>query len=517
MREFQFSIINSIAQGLRKESGAIRSDQGVSEIVNMQLRPSGPEPYVDVTSIISASELASNGIVIDYPFPQIFKGKEIMLLADSDAIYEVDTSDYTLTLISTFDTYDVDSTKDITADGVWHFADFHDVWFLYNGTSVVFRTQWGDFGFLPNQTYVQETVVIGTGDEYKGRLVMSGFDPANFWNEEWDFALECMKDNMPTGVEGDEAIRNNFVWWTMIANGDMLWLFYPELAFKRGPDNQFTVKGSRFIEAIERNDMGFMPMPFSGDIYTVKTLGSYLIVYGENGIAALRSMVEIPTMAMVPLTNYGIKSRAHIGGGDKSHVFIDTKGQVRKLNPDLSIEFLDYSEFISPILDDDFHIAYDENENEFYIGSGSKSYLLSSIGLTEIHQIVTSVLTNDSGKVGIFESTGVATSTIVSNIIVIGNAALNTITSLEIDGEYESGIQVAVDYRYNRNSAFTRSRFISLNTMGWARFNFSGLEFRIIVRAPDFENFNPSNVTLKYKTVDKRNIRGISVSKIATR
>ena len=517
MKEFSFSLIKSIAQGLRKESGAIRSDLGVSEMVNMQLRASGPESYVDVTTIISAAELAANGIVVDYPFPQLFKGKGIMLLVDESTIYEVDTSDFTLTEITTFDAYDPDSTKSITADGVWHFADFYDVWFLYNGTSVVFRTKWGDFGYLPNLTYVQENVVIGTGTDYKGRLVMSGFDPSNFWNDEWDFANECLKDNMPAGVEGDDTIRNNFVWWTMIANGDMLWLFYPDLAFKKDASNEFTLKGSRFLEAIQRNDMGFMPMPWNGDVYTVKTLGNYVIIYGEEGIAALRSMVEIPTMSMIPLTSYGIKSRAHIGGGDKGHVFIDTKGQVRRLNPDLTMEFLDYSEFILPILDDDFHVAYDENENEFYIGSGSKSFLLNGIGLTEIHQLVTSIITGDSGKVGIFESTGVATSTIVSNVIVIGNSALNTLTSIELDGEYEDGIEVAVDYRYARSDAFTRSSFVDLNTMGWARFNYTGLEFRIIVRAPDFKNFNPSDVTVKWKTTDKRNIRGISVSKIATR
>ena len=285
----------------------------------------------------------------------------------------------------------------------------------------------------------------------------------------------------------------------------------------RQSNNEFTLKGSRFIEAIQRNDMGFMPMPWNGDVYVVKRLGTYLIVYGESGIAALRTMVEVPTMALIPLTDYGIKSRAHIGGGDKGHVFIDTKGQVRKLNPDLTMEFLDYSEFILPILDDDFHVVYDENENEFYIGSGSKSFLLSSIGLTEIHQIVTSVLTDDTGKVGIFESTGVSTSTIVSNVIVIGNSSLNTLTSIELDGEYEDGIQVAIDHRYSRSASFSRSSFISLNTMGWARFNFSGLEFRIVIRAPDFENFNPSDITIKWKTTDKRNIRGISVSKIATR
>ena len=517
MQEFSFSIISAIAQGLRKEIGAIRSDRGTSEMVNMQLRASGPEPYEDVTEIISNSELAANGIVINYPFPQLFKGKGIMLLADEDAIYEVDTSTFTLTQITTYDAYDPDTTKDITADGIWHFADFHDTWFLYNGTSVVFRTHWGDFGYLPNLTYVQEDVVIGTGTDYKGRLVMSGFDPANFWNDEWDFALECMKDNMPDGVEGDEAIRRNFVWWTMIANGDMLWLFYPDLAFRRNSDNEFTIKGSRFIEAMQRNDMGFMPMPWNGSVWAVKQLGEYVIVYGEEGIAALRSVVEVPTLGMVPLLDYGIKSRTHMGGGNKGHIFVDTKGQVRRINPDLTMQLLDYSEFISPILDDDFNIVYDENEDEFYIGSGSKSFLLSDIGLTEIHQIVTSVLTNSNGKVGVFEDTSVATATIVSNIIVIGNSALNTLTSLEIDGEYEDGIQIAVDYRYDRRSAFTRTSFINLNTMGWARFNFSGLEFRVIIRAPDFTKFNPSDVTIKWKSIDKRNIRGIDVSKIATR
>lgn len=517
MKEFSFSLISAIAQGLRKESGAIRSDQGTSEMVNMQLRTFGPEPYEDVTEIISASELAANGIVIDYPFPQLFKGKGIMLLADEDAIYEVDTSAFTLTQITTYDAYDPDSEKSITADGVWHFADFHDTWFLYNGTSVVFRTHWGDFGYLPNLTYVQEDVVIGTGVDYKGRMVMSGFDPANFWNDEWDFALECMKDNMPPGVEGDEAIRRNFVWWTMIANGDMLWLFYPDLAFRRNSDNEFTIKGSRFAEAMQRNDMGFMPMPWDGPVWAVKRLGNYVIVYGEEGIAALRSMVEVPTLGMIPLLDYGINSRSHVGGGDKGHVFVDTKGQIRKINPDLTIQLLDYGEFIGPILDDDFHVAYDENENEYYLGSGSKSYLLSDIGLTEIHQIVTSILTNENGKVGVFEDTGVTTSTIVTNVIVIGNTALNVLTSIEVDGEYESGIEVAIDYRYGRRDAFTRSPFVKLNSMGWVRFNYGGLEFRVAIRAPDFTKFNPSDVTVKWKNIDKRNIRGIDVSKITTR
>ncbi len=516
MKEFSFSYFKAIAQGIRNRAGGICSDNGASSIVNMQLRETGPEPYDDVVALISTAELAANGIVVDYPFPQVFKGKGIMLLVDEDAVYEVNTTDFTLTQLTTFDAYSTQDTKAITADGVWHFADFYDTWFLYNGTSVVFRTNIDAIDFMPDKTYVQESVTIGTGIDFRGRLITSGFDPANFWNEDWQFALECMKENLFNGLEADETIKNNFVWWTMIANGDTLWQFFPELALARNQSNEFSIVGSRYLEAIERNDMGFMPMPFEGAIHIIKELGGNVIVYGQNGIAALKPVSSLtPTFGLIPIQTFGIDSRAVVGGDDKQHLFIDAKGQLWKLKADLTTELLDYSEFIQPLLDDNLGITYDSNTQEFYIGSDDTSFLLGPQGLTEVHQIVTSVI-NENGKKGIFESTGVTTSTIVSNIITIGNNALNTFTSIEVDGLYEDGIKVAVDYRYNRSDVFTRSRFVNLNSMGWARFNFAGLEFKAVVQAPDFTNFNPSNLTIKWKSNDKRNIRGINVSQAST-
>jgi len=512
MKEFSFSIIGSIAQGIRNKLGAIRSDKGATSIVNMQLRETGPEPYVDVLSIISPSELAANGIVINYPSPQIFRGMGIMLLADGDAIYEVDTTTFLLTKLIIYDVFDTETIKAIVQDGVWHFADFYDTWFLYNGTSVVFSTSHNNIGFLPDKIFVQDATTIGTGINFRGRLITAGFNPANFWNEEWQFAIEAMKSNLPSSTTGDEAIKKSFIWWTMIANGDTLWQFFPQQAFTRNTKGEFTLQGSRFIEAIERNDMGFMPMPWEGDVYVVKELGGNVVIYGRNGISAIKPVSEpAPTFGLVELHDFGIHSRAAVGGDVRQHIFIDSKGQIWRLRADLSTELLDYSEFIQPILSDNIGVTYDPNTQEFYIGSDSKGYLLGPQGMTEIHQLVTSII-NEDGKKGIFEDTLVTTGTIISNIITIGNNSTNTITSIEVDGLYQSGTTVAIDYRYARDAAFIRSRFVGLNKIGWVRFNFSGLEFRVVIQAPDFVNFHPSDITVKWKSHDKRNRRGIDVS-----
>lgn len=517
MKEFSFSIFDALSQGMRKKVGSRRSNKGATSLINFQLREDGPEPYVDMTSVPSVAQMAVEAIVPDYPFPQVFKGKDVFLLVTDDTVYEINKTTYALTEITLYDVYNPEVEASIIADGVWHFADFHSSWFLYNGTSVVFKTDIDKTTWMPDRTYVQDDVTIGTGVNFRGRLITSGFDPSNFWNDDWQFAMECLQADLPAGLEAGINITNNFVWWSMIGGGDTLWRFLPEFAFTEKEDSGFTLEGSRFLDAIERNDMGFMPMPFEGAIYQVKELGGNVIVYGENGIAALKPVsAPVATFALIEIQNFGVYDRASIGGDIRQHIFIDAVGQVWRLNADLTTTLLDYSEFIQPILADNIGIQYYSNTQEFFIGSNSQCFLLGPQGLTEVHQLVTSVF-YENGRKGVFESTGVATSLMVSNIITIGNNAQNTMTSVEVDGLYDNTVQVAIDYRHNRSDSFTRSRFVDLNKMGWVRFNFAGLEFRVVIQAADFTTFDPSNVTVKWKSNDKRNQRGIDVSQVGTR
>lgn len=517
MKEFSFSIFDALSQGVRRKLGAIRTNKGATELFNFQLREDGPEPYDPIISVPSVAQMAVEAIVPDYPFPQVFKGNDVFLLVTEDTVYEIDKTTYALTELTLYDVYNPNTEASITADGVWHFADFHSSWYLFNGTSVVFKTNIDATTWMPDRVYVQDDVTIGTGVNFRGRLITSGFNPSNFWNNDWQFAMECLQSNLPDGLSASIDITNNFVWWSMIGGGDTLWRFLPEFAFTTKEDGEFTLEGSKFLDAIERNDMGFMPMPFEGAIYQVKELGGNVIIYGENGIAALKPVsVPVPTFALIEIQNFGVFNRASVGGDIKQHIFIDAVGQVWKLNADLTTQLLDYREFIEPILEDNIGITYYSNTQEFFIGSDSECFMLGPQGLTTVYQLVTSVF-YENGRKGVFEELDVTTSLMVSNIITVGNNAQNTITSVEVDGLYDSTVQVAIDYRHNRSDSFTRSRFIDLNKMGWVRFNFAGLEFRVVIQAADYTSFDPSNITVKWKSHDKRNQRGIDVSQAGTR
>src|SRR5574343_1332113 len=94
------------------------------------LRPVAPGGEVASlpTFPFSSAVLSAAGVVLDWPFPQLFLGRSVALLATETAVFSVNLTTWALTAVSLVSPGGGAAT--ITAGGVWHFIDFHTTWIL---------------------------------------------------------------------------------------------------------------------------------------------------------------------------------------------------------------------------------------------------------------------------------------------------------------------------------------------------------------------------------------------------
>ena len=175
-------------KGLRNDSRNTL-DMGAASVFKM-IEPLqwGSREYVAVTALIGSSELSAESITIAHPFPMVFKGKSDTLLLTATNLWTVDEATGLLTAVTTYDPATPASTKAITGSSVWQFADFHDSWFLYNGTSVVFKSKYVD----STKVFTEDDFIINTGCNYKGRSLIGGFGTSTDLNdaEFWPFRFQ---------------------------------------------------------------------------------------------------------------------------------------------------------------------------------------------------------------------------------------------------------------------------------------------------------------------------------------
>ena len=200
------------------------------------LRPTrwGLKGYINITQPFTDNYLTSTlGGALGWPFPQLFRGAKVTLLCFVNTIFLVDETDWTATELLLYDAADFGNTTpgagSITSAGPWHFMDFHDTWVLMNGTTTIFKT---GYYFLPIAT---DEVTIKTGCDIKGRAVMGGFDPSNFYAlADWPAYWLTLDDNAPAEIraralEMANGAGTNWAWWSTIGGGDLLWLISKDL------------------------------------------------------------------------------------------------------------------------------------------------------------------------------------------------------------------------------------------------------------------------------------------------
>jgi len=104
---------------------------------------------------------------------------------------------------------------------------------------------------------------------------------------------------------------------------------------------------------------------------------------------------------------------------------------------------------------------------------------------------------------------------LVTDIIDFNNRGIKSLEWIHVDWDVDPSnvVTVAIDYRYVSSDSWTRSAYKDLNQENMAYMGLAGIEFRVIVNCEAFANIVPNGpITVTYKRIDKRGIRGIDAN-----
>lgn len=360
-----------LVNGMRPESWTARDRPYLINCRNLRPTPDGLKSFIPITPPVSDSYITGTlSETKSWPFPQYFEGKAVALLCFSDAIYTVNVSAGTATLIDTKDPDD-DTSASITSGGAWHFADLYSSWMLFNGSCVIWKT-----GRSAN-VYVSSDVTMKTGCAHKsGRLLTGGFDPDDFYSRcDWPtFWAAQAQEDLPDGFSSLAltGMDTNWVRWSSFMAPDMLDLL----------DTDDLEDEDRAIKLLWRNEAGGIPMPWSGTVQGLTEFGNGVVCYGTGGVAFLDPVGKIyaPRQFAGLGMNIGIEAHSTVrtrwAGNSAAQYFVDQTDELWRLTPDLRAEHLGFREYITALSTPPL-LAYDGANDELYMGDGTTTFLLS--------------------------------------------------------------------------------------------------------------------------------------------
>lgn len=491
--------------GLRQNNRAPRNSQVCTTLQACRVRPEGLVAYDPIVQPVSSADLTSASVTVAFPWPQLFRGKGVTLLADETKIFTVNENTWAITQVTTYDLYTPASTKAITAGGSWHFMDFFNTWMLFNGSCVVMK-----FG-NDNKYYVQDTLTVQTGCAHRGRAVQAGFSTSNFWSSTWKtfWQNRILQDNPPNSsiVKTMTDIGTNWLWAGAIGGGDLRFLHDVTWA----TTGQYTVGHTsdvpQILDFMQRNAWDVMPLQCQGTVKKVHSLGPHIFVGATDGIEVLTQHAgasgHLGSTLHMP---FGIAGRSAAGGSENRMVFVDEDGCLWHLDANLKLDRLDYTEFFNPMLGTDIVVSYNEQEQDFYISNSADAYCLHRDGgLSQIPQKITSFAFTQGGPIGFFTDEVDSSFLAVSDWFDCGFPGLKQIQSIQVIGALDETLKVAVDYRYDRDGSSTRTPFTATNRQGVAHKLQAGNEFRLVLKKVDsYTSVKIEAVNILWKPIDAR-------------
>jgi len=505
LREYNTPLAKATLSGLRKERVLPRNAGGLVACVNVFPRNG---VFVPGNEISWPFEEYSQ--FVQWPYPHLIKGPSGLFIVYSDAIYSV-SADNTL---EGYTIYDLSNpamafSPSSTSSDQFHLADFGGgFWMLFRPDCTILNLNTAGMFGEDVQAYGQDIITMNTGVAFRGRLVVGGFNPANYWPVDWDSLIEHWTSQLEYQISTTVALHENFIMWSQIGGGDLLSMFQASSAVS-GPlqEDERGLTDMIFIERLRRNELGFMPMPFAGTVHCIKELGNGLMVYGSNGIAYIFPVsTPVPTFGCRPLLNIGLLSRGAVGGDENQHLFIAEDGTAWLVTAEPKLTRLGYGEFLGELSNP--IVCFDSLQSEFHISDVEVGYILTSDGLGGSFQQAMSVYNSPSGLIGTFNEAEVEEAILVTDVIDCGVRDLKTVTFIDLGITTEADVYVAVDYRYTKAGDFTRSPWVLVNDEGFARVQVTALEFRVCIKTSAITELQLDSINLRWQLSGRRTIRG---------
>jgi len=518
MREYPAPTVDSrfLSTGLRADYRAPINAPHLLEALNVRCHENGISPYEPMIQPFGDS-IALYGIEMSWPFPMIFRGKSKTFLVDRSAIFYVNEGDWTLWEMQTFDAANPTVTKAIQPGRAWSFVDFFDTWFFSNGINTVFHSNRHLMKGEEDKIYVFDRVRIEAGCDHRGRALFGGFEEEYFWSDEWKNFYETEAKKASTGLSIKLSdLRENFVMWSTIGGGDLLFLFHQDLAETGFMSSDYGSGDELIWDFLRRNEWGFMPMAWQGKVREIKPFGKSVIVYGDGGVTALTPYQDpTPTYGAEELSTIGIHNTGAVGGDDKTHLYLDQGGALWLLESGSGLKKLGYESIFGLWNNDTVLISFNSREREFWISNGIETYYLSRTGLSKTSQIVSSIAGYTQGYhigLGSLMEDEDQSFKIKTGTFDLGSRGLKTITEVELGIDSTVDVYVSIEFRYEKNGQWMETVAYPVNSEGIAYPRVECLEFRVIVSGSDYRSINLDYVNVFYQKSDKRGRRGLDAS-----
>lgn len=452
----------------------------------------------------------SGGQAVTFPFPQFFRGQELTLMFSATTLWELATGSipWTKTAKSVYQPGAPSSTTSIQSGGVWHVVDLGPAFYAFNGSSVVFRTGLNALeGSAPSTTFASSSVSMNTGCTFKGRVYVGGLSKSDVWASIWQevfaqWEQEIDPKEYELATNGPDL---NWVMWSSIGGADFpLWLLYPE-GFGQldlGPTKEY------ILERLRRNELGWKPMQFQGEVQVLKPLGDYVIAYGADGIEALSPRGA--DIGFQTIADFGVLGRGAVGGDLNGHVFIAQDGELWGLSPSLELTRFGYREWFSGFSSVSTAVSLNPVWREFFLSDPDTGYIFHpQNGLSEVPDKVTSS-TYLNGVHYAVASSGAST-----DIRVLTGAhdndrqALKYIHNIQVQYQDITNLTLELLFRYNSTASFQSLGPIKVNPEGIVTFTCTALEFKVRLRGTPGSNPRIDRLEVRWSLGDKRAVRGL--------
>lgn len=448
MREFFLPLREHLAAGLLRVDPAPPGTPGLVQAENLRPTIGGLRAaYAPVAPTLAGAA---------WPFPQLFFTSQGLLLATATGWFSYAGGVATPLL------------SGLTTGFPWALADFGAYLLAVNGSQRVVRApaQGGGFAWAALASNAE------TGIPVSGALA--------------NFNGQAVAGDLPNTWQG---AGTNWVAWSKIG----------EIDFTPGP----------------KNTAGFRPMAWPGRVFNVKQLGQHVMVYGDQGVSYLLPVESpAPTFGLREMEVSGVAGRLAVCGNEAVHYFVDDQGELWRLSENHELTWLGFAEIIRPLLAQGLVLSFNRQAQEVIISGPSVHYTYSHRAKTLAGPAAGGV-SGVAYKAGQLVIVGPAAPDLEGAKALLVTAPLDlqkrSITSLEwveVIGAGISGLEVAVDFRYSQDGAWTRTAWRPASLEGVARAGISGTEYRVCVRCNLRSDLFLSQINLRWKGQDKRFSRG---------
>ena len=452
MREFEL-VIDGLKNGLSPLRKTPANTQILFECLGFRCGIGELEPYEELENPLPATI----DLLYSWPFPQFLTGERynFLLIRDDvtnmeDILYQVSDDHQTLTHIISIDqlTFGTGSLMEL--------ADFGEYAFLTNGVVMVYRdTTLNNWQKASSLTKIP---MMKTVCNFKGQMI--GGNIVSAWH----------------------SCNEQYYVWSKIGEAD----FTPD----------------------RKNQSGFRRDPYGGEVFHVRRLGDSVIGYSSKGII---SMVPVgspaATFAFIELLDIGLVNRGAINGNQFIQCFVGEDYILRRITSN-GIEELGYQNQMESLIGEDIIVNFDPSLKDFYIGNSSKTFLLTSKGLTEVPQHPSNVWRKNSQTYMLPDAIDDYQALIVTEQFNMEYSGQKTISTIESDLIADNNGEIAVDYSLD-NKVFATTPFNPINDQGSGFISAVGNSLRFRLR------FNPDlgatigYIKVRYKMTDLRGIRGV--------